>query len=44
MIAIVGLQRRIPIKRKSSPRVDCILALCTHLPWHLPIEWFDEVF
>ncbi|KAK8631894.1 hypothetical protein V6N13_028671 [Hibiscus sabdariffa] len=44
IIAIVGLQRGIPSKRESSARVDYVLALCTHRPSLLPIEWSGEVF
>ncbi|KAI3472798.1 hypothetical protein Pfo_031186 [Paulownia fortunei] len=44
IIAIIGLQRGIPSKRDSSTRVDYVLALCTHRPSLLPIEWFGEVF
>ncbi|KAK8670395.1 hypothetical protein V6N13_037013 [Hibiscus sabdariffa] len=43
IIAIVGLQRGIPSKRESSARVDYDLALCTHRPSFLPIEWSGEV-
>ncbi|KAK7342285.1 hypothetical protein VNO80_25232 [Phaseolus coccineus] len=43
IIAIVGLQRGIPSKRESSTRVDYVLALCSHHPSLLPIEWFGEV-
>ena len=43
-IAIIGLQRGIPSKRKSSACVDYVPALCTHRPSLLPIEWFSEVF
>ena len=41
-IAIIGLQRGIPSKRKSSACVDYVPALCTHRPSLLPIEWLSE--
>ncbi|KAH0976254.1 hypothetical protein GBA52_025973 [Prunus armeniaca] len=43
-ITVVGLQRGIPSKRESSARVDYVLALCTHRPSLLLIEWSGEVF
>ena len=41
-IGIVGLERGIPSKRKSSACVDYVPALCTHRPSLVPIEWLSE--
>ena len=41
-LAIIGRERGIPSKRKSSACVDYVPALCTHRPSLLPIEWLSE--
>ncbi|KAL3513428.1 hypothetical protein ACH5RR_026145 [Cinchona calisaya] len=44
IIVIVGLQRGISSKCKSSARIDYIPTLCAHHPSLQPIEWSGVVF
>ena len=43
---LVKLNRdyNIPSKRKSSPYIDYIPAVCTHRLSLLPIKWLSEIF